>query len=111
VHANDGVPVRFAGVGQVAAADEAGIVDQHVEAAEGIHRGLDEAICTVEVRDVVPIDHRFAARRSDLVDHLIGWTRSDVVHHHVRTFRGESQRVCPPNAAAGTCQYDHPAVN
>ena len=28
VYANDGVPVRFAGVGQVAAADEAGIVDR-----------------------------------------------------------------------------------
>jgi hypothetical protein len=29
----------------------------------------------------------------------------------VGTFRGESQRVCAPNAAAGTCHYDHPAVN
>ena len=102
VYANDGVPLRFAGVGQLAATDESGIVDQHVEATEGIHRGLDEAACTLPVRDVVPIDDRLAARRSDLVDHLVGRARSDVVHHHVRTFGGESQRVRAPNAAAGT---------
>src|SRR4029077_11100154 len=53
VYANHGVPLGFAGVGQVAAADEASIVDQHVEAAEGVHRGLDETVCTVPVRDVV----------------------------------------------------------
>jgi hypothetical protein len=29
----------------------------------------------------------------------------------VRTFGGEGQRVRPPDAAAGTCHYDHPAVD
>src|SRR6185312_7548226 len=111
VYANDGVPVGFAGVGQVAATDEASVVDQNVEAAEGVHRGLDEAACTVPVRDVVVIDDRFAASRGDLVDHLVGRARSDVVYHHVGTFGGESQRVRAPDAAAGTCHYDHPAVD
>src|SRR4029077_9407572 len=92
VYANDGVPVGFAGVGQLAAADEAGVVDQYVEAAEGVHRGLDEAACSVPVRDVVPIDDRLPARRSDLVDHLVGRALCDVVDHQVRTFGGESQR-------------------
>src|SRR4029077_11366264 len=110
VYANDGVPLRFAGVGQVAATDEASVVDQNVEAAEGVHRGLDEAACTVPVRDVVVIHDRLAASRSDLVDHLVGRARSDVVHHHVRTFGGERQRVRPPDAAAGAGHYDHPAV-
>jgi hypothetical protein len=42
VDAEDGVPLVFTGVGQHAIPDEAGVVDQNVQPAEGVDGGLDQ---------------------------------------------------------------------
>jgi hypothetical protein len=39
MYANNAVPLRFAGIDKLAAPDESGIVHQHVQATEGVHRG------------------------------------------------------------------------
>ena len=71
VHADDRVPLFLARREQHAVAHEAGVVDEHVEAAERVDRGLHEPLRAVPVGDVVGVRDRLAAERVDLVDDVL----------------------------------------
>ena len=64
------VPLLFGGADEHAVAHEAGVVDDHVEAAEGVERRLHERAGAVPVGDVVAVGDRLAAGGADLVDDL-----------------------------------------
>ena len=56
-------------------AEEAGVVDQHVEPAEGLDRRARQARGPVPVGDVVAVGDGLAAARADRVDDLAGRRR------------------------------------
>jgi hypothetical protein len=69
VHGDDGVELVLARVGDHPVADDAGIVHQNVQAAEGFDGGCDQAGRLVPVGDVGSVGDGFPAGRGDLVDH------------------------------------------
>ncbi len=71
VHADDRVPLFLARGEEHAVADEAGVVDEHVEPAERVDRGLHEALRACPVGDVVGVRDGLAAERVDLVDDVL----------------------------------------
>ena len=120
VDGDDGVELLLAGVGEHPVADDAGVVDQHVESAERVDRGLDQPLGLRPVGDVGPAGHGFASGSGDLVDHALcraAATRgrtvqpdTDVIDHHSRALGGERQRMSAPDAATSTRHDDHAAV-
>ena len=68
VHGDDGVEFLFAGVGEHPVADDARVVDQDVEPAEGVDGGLDQAFGLRPVGDVGAAGDGFATGGGDLVD-------------------------------------------
>ena len=72
VHGDDGVELLLAGVGQHPVAHDAGVVHQHVQAAEGVDGGLDQAGGLIPVGDVGAVGDGFASGGGDLVDDALG---------------------------------------
>ncbi len=68
VDGDDGVELLFAGVGEHPVADDAGVVDQDVEPAEGVDGGLDQSFGLRPVGDVGAAGDGFATGGGDLVD-------------------------------------------
>ena len=68
VHADHRVPLLLARREDHAVAQEAGVVHQHVEAAERVDRRVHQVAGAVPVGDVVGVRDRLAAGRDDLVD-------------------------------------------
>ena len=68
VYGDDGVELLLAGVGEHPVADDARVVDQDVESAERVDRGLDQACGLRPVGDVRAAGDGFAAGSGDLVD-------------------------------------------
>jgi hypothetical protein len=117
VDAEDGVPLVFTGVGQHAIPDEAGVVDQNVQPAEGVDGGLDQVFRSLPVGHIITIDDGFAAAlifsttaRAALA--LPGTVQrdADVVDHHQGTFGSEGTRVRLADAASRSGDDHHPAV-
>ena len=115
MHPDDGVPLLLGQVDQHPVADDAGIVDQHVQAPEGLHGLTDQALGAGPVGDVVAVDHGLSAEFQDLLDDLRGrgigtaaavQLRSQVVDHHVGPGLGEGQRVGAADATAGSGHDD-----
>ena len=119
VHADHRVPLVLAGREHHAVAEEPGVVHEHVEAAEGVDRGVHEAAGAVPVGDVVGVGDGLAARRDDLVDDQLrrapvgaGAVARDaeVVHDDARALTCERQRVLAADAARRAGDDDDPAV-
>ena len=72
VDLDDEVPLVLGHVGEHAVAQDAGVVDDDVEPAEGLDGLVDHLLRGREVAHVGAVDRRFAAHRLDLVDHLLG---------------------------------------
>ena len=66
------VPVLFAQVDEHAVAQDARVVHQHVQGAEGVQRALDETLPALPLRDVVVVGDGLAAHGLDLGDDLFG---------------------------------------
>ena len=102
-----------------AIAHEAGVVDDRVERAECVERGLDDALAGIPVRDVIGVGHRLAARGADLVDdafrRALGFAalavRADakIVDHDLRAFRRQPQSIGPAEAVARPGDDNHPS--
>ncbi len=110
VHGDDRVPFGLGHVDEHPVTQDAGIVHQDVEIAERFDRGVDEALCTLPVGDVVGVDDRLAAEGLDLCDDLLGRRlvrtvavvgATEVVDHDARAFAREEQSVFAPDAASG----------
>ncbi|MNR30692.1 hypothetical protein D3C85_1481590 [compost metagenome] len=109
VHGHHGVPVGFAEAGEHAVAADAGVVDHHVQVAEGFDGLAHDQPRRVIAGDVVAVGHGTAALAEDFTDHGQRRFAVDVVDHHFRAFGGESQRVGAAQTTAGTGD-DHHAV-
>ncbi len=118
VHVDDRVPFLLGHVHQHPITQDAGIVDQHVEIPEGLHRGVDQALRAFPRRHTVSVGDGFAAHSFDLLDHLFGRRKvaaaavdvaAEVVDDHLRTVRGQAQRVLPPDTPTGASDDGHAA--
>ena len=119
VHPDDGVPLLDRHVDHHPVTQDAGVVDQDVEPAEGVDGRLDQPPGAVVVRDVVAVGHGFAAHAPDLVDHLTGRSGRapgpvdlgpEVVHHDLGALAGELEGVLPPDAPARPGDDDDASV-
>src|SRR6185503_798088 len=102
-----------------AIAQDAGVVDDDVDPAERVDRGLDDAVRRLPVRDAVGARDRRAAFRLDLVDDLLrragvlAFARdrgADVIHDHLRALGGHRVREIPPDSAAGAGDHHYLAL-
>ena len=96
-------------VDQHPVAQDAGVVDQHVEIAEGLDRGVDEPLAALPVADVVGVGHRLAARRPDLVDHLLG-RRAIVARPSTAPPRSLTTTWAPSAANSSACSRPIPVL-
>ncbi len=62
VDVDDRVPLLLGHVDQHPVPQDAGVVDQHVEVAEGLDGGVDQALAALPVADVVGVGHRLRPR-------------------------------------------------
>ena len=89
-----------------AVAQDAGVVDQHVEVAERVDRRLDQALGALEVGDALAVGDGLAAGGDDLVDDLLRrrgvgaaavHVAAEVVDHDLGPVAGQRQGVLPPD--------------
>jgi hypothetical protein len=71
VHGDDRVPLLLGHVDEHAVAQDAGVVDDRVQVAERLDRGVDEALRALPRGDAVAVRDRLAAHALDLVDDLL----------------------------------------
>ena len=109
VHPHDGVPLLVGHVDQHAVAEDAGVVHEHVQVAEGVDGRLHEPARPLPVGHVVAVGDRFPARGPDLRHDLLGRGRvaagpvgaaAEVVDHDLCTLGREQQGVFPPHSAS-----------
>ena len=81
---------------------DAGVVDDDVDSAERLDRGIDDRLAALGGRHRVVVGHCLAACRDDLVDHELGGRgvvalaadrAAQVVHHDPRAAARELERV------------------
>jgi hypothetical protein len=65
------------------------------QSAEGVDRGLDDAVAEVGLGDVAVAGHRLAAQLLDLGHGLLGRRVVDVVDHHLGAVAHQAQRDLP----------------
>ena len=108
VDADDVVPLLLGHVDEHAVPQDAGVVHQHVDVAEGVDGSLDQALGTAEVGDVVGVGDGLAAHGLDLLDHVMSrpgirsrsvLRPSEVVDHDLGALTSEQQGVLPTDAA------------
>ena len=89
--------------------DDAGVVDQDVEASELLHRRIDERLCTCGCRYVAGVGDRGSASRDDLggdgrrrfgVSSNALHRAAEVVDDDACSSGGEQQRMGSPDAAS-----------
>ena len=90
-------------------AQDAGIVDQNVDAAEGVERRLDDLVGVARLADRQRRGDRLAARLFDLVDDRLRRSdigagaveaRADVADDDARAFLRHQERDAAPDAAS-----------
>ena len=99
-------------------AQDAGVVDQDVEAAERLHRGADDLFGGGEGADRPLVRDRLAAGAPDLLDHAVGGvalaaavaSAARVVDYYSCALLGEEQSVGATDAGAGAGDEDDLAV-
>jgi hypothetical protein len=93
-----------------AVAQDTGVVDENVDAAEGVERRLDDQIGVLRLGDRQGAGDRPAAGACDLLDHGLRRTgigagalqaRADVVDHDPRAFLRQQQRDASADPATG----------
>ena len=111
MHGLGAIPVRFRDVEDHAFAEDAGVVDEDVEAAEGIEGGLDDALGAGEGSDGVVVGDGRPAGVADGVHDLIGGVvgaiplardgSAEVVDDDLGALGGEEERLAAADAPAG----------
>ena len=109
VDVDDVVPLLLRHRHEHAVAQDAGVVDQHVEVAEGVDRGADQRLAAVPARDVVVRRDGLAAGGADLLGGLLR-DLAEVVDDDLGALGREQARVLAPEAAAGAGDDRDPAV-
>ena len=110
VDVEDDVPLLLRHVEDHLVAKDAGVVDDDVEAAEGVERLLHHAVSGLEVGDVVVVRDGVAAHLLDLGDDLVGGAllaagagggATEVVDDDASALGREAKRLAAANAASG----------
>jgi hypothetical protein len=99
---SDGVPLLVGHLLDDRVPRVAGVVDDDVEAAEAVHRGLREPLGEARRGDVAGNRHRSPAGRLDRGHRLLGRLLVEVVDHDGGSVRRELDRDLSPDAASGT---------
>src|SRR6185369_9548888 len=112
VGVDDRVPLLLGHVEDHAVSEDAGVVDDDVDPAEGVHRGLDDRLPTGHAGHRVVVGHGIAARLGDLLHDLIGrlpvgpgpdLAAAVIVHHHpgpvLRHQDGDLPAHSPPRSS------------
>ncbi|MNS88719.1 hypothetical protein D3C72_1227070 [compost metagenome] len=102
VHVHDGVEVFGAHLGESLVAQDAGVVDQDVDAAPCVHRPAGHGRDIGTVAHAAAIGDCLAAGRGDLVGHGLG-RAAKIIHHHPAAARGQLQRVAAAQPLSGAC--------
>jgi hypothetical protein len=119
VDVDDRVPFLLGHVHDHPVPQDPGVVHQHVQVAERVDRGLDEALGPFPVGHVVHVGHALAAHGLDLVDHLLRRrpvvagpvdVAAEVVDHDLGALGGEEQRVLAAEATSCTGDDGNAAV-
>ena len=119
VHVEDRVQQVGVHVVERLVAQDAGVVDHDVDAAEGVERRLHDGLAALRRGDRVGVGDRLAARRLDLVDDELGRAgiaagavdgAAEVVDHDQRAAPPELQGVLATEPAAGARDDRHLAV-
>src|SRR5205807_4570918 len=106
-----GVEVGLVHLHQRLVTDDAGVVDEDVDLAEGIHRRLHDLPGAIELDHGVEAGYRGPTGRLDLLAHLDGRALlgglareagAHVVDHHLGSLAREAQGDLPPDAPSGT---------
>ena len=119
VHLDDRVPIGFFHIDQHAVAQDAGIVDEHVEPAEGGDCMLHQPPRALPMADILAIGDGLATGGLDLGDdglrrRVIGAAPvaagADIADDDLCALGGELQRVFASNAARRPGDDGHPAL-
>ena len=98
---------------------DAGIVDQHVDPAESVQRGLNDRLPTIRCGYGVVVGYRDATEGGDLVDYPVGCghrgaaaveSPTQVVHQNLSSTTRKLDRVGAPQATAGSGDDGHTSV-
>jgi hypothetical protein len=123
VHPQHVRPVRPAHAMEDTVAQNAGVVDQHIDPAKGGECGLDDLLGVLRLGDGERGSDRLTAAALDLVHHLVGGrgigagafeARADVADDDAPTLAGHRQRNAAadaPSGAGDNCDFprDDPA--
>ena len=103
------VPLLLGHRHEHAVAEDAGVVDEHVEPPEGVDRGADQRLAAGPAGDVVVRRDRLAAAGADLRGRLLGDV-AEIVDDDLGALGREEPGVLAPEAAAGARDDRDPAV-
>src|SRR5262249_22017932 len=116
MHLDDGIPVDHAHAMEDAVAQDAGIVDHAVDAAEGVDRRLDDALGPLRIGDAVAVGDGVAPGAAHLARPLIGNAAigpfsvggaAEIIDDDARTLGGGQQGDLPAYAAARSGDDDY----
>ena len=119
VNSDDVVPVGLGHVEAHLVAQDAGIVDDDVDVAEGVDRLIDEPLAATPRGDVVTVDHGLATVVDDDVDDLLCGVDvatltlergADIVDDDLRTLACEQQRLFASDASSSAGDNCHLSV-
>ena len=119
VHLDDGIPLRLGHVDHHPVAQDARVVDQHVQVAERFDGLVDHALRALPVGDAVAVGDCLATHGLDLRHNLacgalvgaraVGGA-AEVVDHDFRPFRCHQQGMLAADAPAGASDQDDTSV-
>ena len=116
---DDRVPLVLGHVGEHAVAQDAGIVDDHIQLSVGAHRLVDESLGPVPVADIVAVDDCLAAGFADGLDDLVAGRsatagavecRTDVIDDDFGAMGRQRQRVLASKALASPRDNRHASL-
>ena len=112
---DDCVPFLLRHVGKHPVAQDSGVVDHSIEAAEGLDRHVDHPLSTVPIGHVVAVRNCLTTPGNDLVDNLLGGRyigsrtvalATKIVHDNLRSVTSQAHRMLatdPPACASDDC--------
>ena len=119
MHVEDGLEVVHLDLGERLVAQNPGIVNQDVDPAERLERGVHDVLRAIRGRHAVVVRGGVAAGCLDLGHHLVGGGAvsaapvggtAEIVHDDLCSLPGQQQRVLPPQSRSGAGHHRHAPI-